>query len=339
VVFDGETEMKQVTTLTDGAGFGELALIKDQPRSASILCEHDTHFAILSKEDYMSIIGKVEARKLEVFIEFLHDIPIFRPWTKKKLEVLTFYLNKQMFKRKQEVFRIGSRPEYVYIVQDGEFELTQPFGRKDRKENFTLKVALLGRGEVFGDEEVMKNAYHTLNCVCYSTFGTLLAIKAEDFKIKVHSHELLNEFKKKDLSKHMLRSTRIESFRNYLTVAKDDEGEKIIRSSISSPFSKKIPNPIHKRDHTPTFLTPEKIERIKKKALGRIIFSDISPKLSKKRCQFLLSRTPENNIRDSSKNIAKNNEIKISPMRCHRPGGYYIGKLKKSWKGLKIIHS
>src|SRR5574343_604456 len=132
---DNETQFRPVTVLNDGAAFGELALIKDQPRSASILCETDTHFAILSKEDYMNIIGKLEARRLEIFIEFLHNIPIFRPWTKKKLEVLTFYLNKVQFKRKQEVFKIGSRAEFVYIVLEGEFELEKPFWNKERKES------------------------------------------------------------------------------------------------------------------------------------------------------------------------------------------------------------
>lgn len=337
---DNETQFRPVSVLTDGAAFGELALIKDQPRSASILCEADTHFAILSKEDYMNIIGKLEARRLEIFIEFLHNIPIFRPWTKKKLEVLTFYLNKVQFKRKQEVFKIGSRAEFVYIVLEGEFELEKPFWNKERKESFSLKLALLGRGEVFGDEEVMKNTAHTVNCICYSTHGVLLAIRSEDFKLKIHSHELLNEFKKKDLSKNILRNSRIESFRNYLTLAKDDEIEgKIIRSSISTPYSKKNLSPVSKRDYTPTFLSPDKLERIKKKALGRVIGSETTH-YSRRLNNLILSQTPENMRDMSTRNLAKSIEAKPrSPMKVHRPGGYFIGNLKKNWKGLKIFYN
>ena len=78
-VSSGEEKiMKPVAQLTPGMSFGELALIKDQPRAASILCNTDCHFAVLSKEDYMNIIGKVEAKKLDKFIDFLQEIPMFR---------------------------------------------------------------------------------------------------------------------------------------------------------------------------------------------------------------------------------------------------------------------
>lgn len=43
--------------LKQGQSFGELALIKDQPRAASILCREDCDFMVLNKENYDNIIG------------------------------------------------------------------------------------------------------------------------------------------------------------------------------------------------------------------------------------------------------------------------------------------
>ena len=36
--------------MTSGEAFGELALINDKPRGATIVCTKDWHFAVLSKE-------------------------------------------------------------------------------------------------------------------------------------------------------------------------------------------------------------------------------------------------------------------------------------------------
>lgn len=41
-----------VVTLRSGKSFGELALIKDQPRAASIKTLEDCHFAVMNKSDY-----------------------------------------------------------------------------------------------------------------------------------------------------------------------------------------------------------------------------------------------------------------------------------------------
>jgi CRP-like cAMP-binding protein len=42
----------EIATLGAGKSFGDLALIGSKPRMASIRCIEDTHFAVLSKQDY-----------------------------------------------------------------------------------------------------------------------------------------------------------------------------------------------------------------------------------------------------------------------------------------------
>jgi len=47
---------KEVAQMEKGQSFGELALIYDTPRSASIQAKTDCHFAVLEKEDYAAIL-------------------------------------------------------------------------------------------------------------------------------------------------------------------------------------------------------------------------------------------------------------------------------------------
>jgi CRP-like cAMP-binding protein len=42
-----------VKELDAGVGFGELALINNAPRSASIICHEDSHFATMDKNNFI----------------------------------------------------------------------------------------------------------------------------------------------------------------------------------------------------------------------------------------------------------------------------------------------
>ena len=48
--------LHEVVTLKDGVGFGELALINDEPRSATLICAEDTEFITICAEDYKTVI-------------------------------------------------------------------------------------------------------------------------------------------------------------------------------------------------------------------------------------------------------------------------------------------
>ena len=57
--------------LDSGKSFGEMALINNKPRGATILCKEDCHFATMGQEDYKSTLMKLEELKRSILIEFL----------------------------------------------------------------------------------------------------------------------------------------------------------------------------------------------------------------------------------------------------------------------------
>jgi len=56
---------KEVARLSDGASFGELALLKNEGRAATVECSKLTRFATLHRKDYVWTIGQEEKRKLK----------------------------------------------------------------------------------------------------------------------------------------------------------------------------------------------------------------------------------------------------------------------------------
>jgi len=56
--------LKKVSTLTEGASFGELALIMDKPRVASIIATKSCDFATLNREQFNEILKKVHEEQI-----------------------------------------------------------------------------------------------------------------------------------------------------------------------------------------------------------------------------------------------------------------------------------
>jgi len=63
--------------LKTNQSFGELALINDDLRSASILCTQDSHFAFLDKKIFMQLINKAEEEFLTKNIAYLINFSLF----------------------------------------------------------------------------------------------------------------------------------------------------------------------------------------------------------------------------------------------------------------------
>ena len=54
----------EVAHLGPGQSFGELALLNNEPRQATITCETECHFAIINKEEYDRVLKKIETREI-----------------------------------------------------------------------------------------------------------------------------------------------------------------------------------------------------------------------------------------------------------------------------------
>lgn len=140
-LLENDKEYTQVATLGTGFSFGELALINNKPRAASIRCLAPSWFAVLDKESYQTVLGAIYKKQLNAKVDFLKSIPVFSDWTRAALEKLTYYFKEKEFKRGHYVFREAEPAKWTYIVLEGEFELTkdQISEDKDKKEGNVLK--------------------------------------------------------------------------------------------------------------------------------------------------------------------------------------------------------
>jgi hypothetical protein len=62
--------------LDDGKSFGEMALMNNKPRGATILCKENTHFAVMDRVDFQDTLMKLEEKQQDSFINFLRKLQI-----------------------------------------------------------------------------------------------------------------------------------------------------------------------------------------------------------------------------------------------------------------------
>ena len=62
-----------------GYSFGEVALKEaDSLRTATIKVEEDSFFATLDRKTYVRQLGRIQQRRQNIVIDFLHSIPVFK---------------------------------------------------------------------------------------------------------------------------------------------------------------------------------------------------------------------------------------------------------------------
>ena len=200
----GEEEV-EVTELGPGASFGELALLQNAPRAASILCKDRTVLAVLKKEHFDSVLKEFEGRKLNEKLMILREMPAFQGWSRVGLSKLTYYLQERQYKRSHILYREGDPATEAYIVLDGEFKLTKACkfptsaaSPSERPAHLQLQVVIKGPREVFGEVELLRDQCRPLTCVCVSTTGKLWAIGKADFVRRMQSAETLSFLQRRE---------------------------------------------------------------------------------------------------------------------------------------------
>jgi CRP-like cAMP-binding protein len=192
---------QEVRTLGRGETFGELALLTDKPRAASILAKTDLTLAQLVKSDYLAILQELEAEQLNRKIAFFQSIPIFQDWTKQSLKKLTYYIKTERFKQGSVVYLEDAPSTDVFIVRQGEFkfyrqvklklidrpgsraahERSSPSQRLRSSGKLKLHAYIKGTREVFGADDIIEGRPRQMTCECCSTKGTLYVISKKDF--------------------------------------------------------------------------------------------------------------------------------------------------------------
>lgn len=180
---------KELIRLGDKSHFGEMALITDELRSATItVTSQVAHCLVMTKEAFdicMVINRKIAADSMRLIGQQVISImPLFQSMSKFNRKGVLDALVPMTFSSNTYICREGAEGQTFYIITTGTVRVTTNVENSDEKE-----VARLGTGDFFGEMALMSTEkLRTANCIANGKV-TCMTLSSTDFHRLLRSQQ------------------------------------------------------------------------------------------------------------------------------------------------------
>jgi cAMP-dependent protein kinase regulator len=133
--------------------FGDLALLYNAPRAATIISKTDGVLWTLDRLTFNNIVKGAAFKKRELYEKFLKSVDIFSTINQYEISQICDALVIKRFKKGDVVIKQEERGDDFFIVEEGTLEATKLFPGKS-KEEVVMKYE---KGKYFGELALIKN--------------------------------------------------------------------------------------------------------------------------------------------------------------------------------------
>lgn len=213
----------RVNLIKEGDSFGELALIHDTPRSATVRTIMNTALWVLDRKTFRSTLEELNAQNYKENRSFIDSVPIFQILSESQKESLVSTLTSLKFQSGQKIVNEGDPGDLLYIIKEGSVICTQKGMEKRR----------LTKGDFFGEQALLYGSARTATvmamdevvCVCLNreelatTLGASLQfiIYKNSMRIAFDKNESLKKLTKPQ-SEALINEMQVKSYENNETV-------------------------------------------------------------------------------------------------------------------------
>ena len=117
-----------VAELGPQQGFGEMSLITEEPRTATIQAVSEVCLAVVTKEQYLHIVAGGMVKALEDKLQFLGEVPALREMKPRALRNLSLSFQRHRVPRGCAVYRQGDEADAIYLVRSGQCRMDTSAG-------------------------------------------------------------------------------------------------------------------------------------------------------------------------------------------------------------------
>jgi len=139
---------KLVATIAAGGSFGELALMYNAPRAATVTCSsNNATLWALDRVTFRTILMEHTFKKRKLYEKFLAEVPILLSLENYERSKIADALEERIYEEGEDVVREGELGKNFYIIESGRAEVLKKKGDK------TERVGTLSKGDYFGGEQ------------------------------------------------------------------------------------------------------------------------------------------------------------------------------------------
>ena len=169
---------KGVGTAQSGSSFGELALMYNAPRAATVVTVEDGVIWKLHRDTFRSILASKTSMQTDRIIESLRKVEILKDFPIGQLSSLAGAVHMVKYAPDDPIVKMGEEGHVFYMIESGSVLVSIP-GSKTLAQR-------LGEGNYFGERALMTNEPRAADIIA-ETQCTVFALDSDDF------HEILGD--------------------------------------------------------------------------------------------------------------------------------------------------
>ncbi|XP_044049466.1 endoplasmin [Siniperca chuatsi] len=149
---------KLVGCYDNRGSFGELALMYNTPRAATIIATSPGALWCLDRLTFRRIIVKNNAKKRRLYEAFIETLPLLTSLELSERMKVVDVLSTKVYSDSQQIIAQGDLADCFYIVESGQVRITMTRSRtkKDQEEE-EVEIATCFRGQYFGELALVTN--------------------------------------------------------------------------------------------------------------------------------------------------------------------------------------
>lgn len=187
---DGSTQSKvgsilvqtYKATIDKYPSFGELALLYDKPRAASIIAQTDGILWSIDRKVFRnSLMSKVKNRKN--IIRMFRKVTVLKCVSPEKLQLLADLLEEINFKNDEFIYKKGDPIDYFYFILNGDCDVCTPPPEDNKNVGMTI-IKILHKRDFFGERVIteMEGTFSRFHVIASSKIVKLLRLSRKQFE-------------------------------------------------------------------------------------------------------------------------------------------------------------
>ncbi|EFA12840.1 cGMP-dependent protein kinase, isozyme 1 [Tribolium castaneum] len=203
--FEVMKEDKVLGHMGPGKAFGELAILYNCTRTASIRVVVDSKVWVLDRKVFQQIMVRTGLQRLQDNINFLRSVPLLQNLSNEVLAKIADVLEVEFYPAGVYIIRQGANGDTFFIISSGSVKVTQ---RKQGSMEDEEEIRILQRGDYFGEQALLKEDCRTANIIAMNPGVECLTLDRESFKQLIGD---LSEIKEKNYGDEQRLNRQINS--------------------------------------------------------------------------------------------------------------------------------
>eukprot|EP00002_Diphylleia_rotans_P008655 TRINITY_DN1867_c0_g1_i15.p2 TRINITY_DN1867_c0_g1~~TRINITY_DN1867_c0_g1_i15.p2 ORF type:complete len:352 (+),score=90.66 TRINITY_DN1867_c0_g1_i15:252-1307(+) len=157
---------KKVLTVSSGGSFGELALMYNAPRAATVIATTEGLLWCVDRQTFRAILMDTTSKKRKLYETFLESVPILQTLTKWERYTIADALEPTSFDDGEYIIKQGDSGDLFYIIEKGDARAT----KSPSADIAPVEVKKMSVGDYFGEIALLTNEPRAANVIAIGRF-------------------------------------------------------------------------------------------------------------------------------------------------------------------------